>query len=83
MSHHLSPGPYNPVEGKSALVCVTRNGVLRLLYQQRDGKWQEVTAEIEGSAIAVESSFTHASFAPDVGEIVKLIICDLDLTSTR
>lgn len=73
MSHHMSPGPYNPVEGKSALVCLTRSGVLRLLFQQRDGKWQETNVEIEGPAIAVESSFTHASFAPNVGKVLSSI----------
>jgi mediator of RNA polymerase II transcription subunit 16, fungi type len=74
MSHHLSPGPYNPVEGKSALVCLTRSGVLRLLFQQRDGKWLETTAEIEASASAVESTFTHASFAPDVGKNDRYVV---------
>jgi mediator of RNA polymerase II transcription subunit 16 len=72
MSHHLSPGPYNPVEGKSALICVTKSGVLRLLYQQRDrdSRWLETTAELEVSGSAIESSITHASFAPDVGESI-------------
>jgi mediator of RNA polymerase II transcription subunit 16 len=76
MSHHLSPGPYNPFEGKSALVCLTRSGVLRLLYQQKDGKWLETNTdiEVEGPAIAVESSFTHASFAPDVGKTIGLVV---------
>lgn len=83
MSHHLSPGPYNPVEGKSALVCLTRSGVLRLLFQWRDGKWQETNIDIEGSASAVESSFTHASFAPD-GEsnCDQSRICRIDLEQT-
>lgn len=83
MSHHLSTGPYNPVEGKSALVCLTRSGVLRLLFQQQDGKWQDTSVEIEGPAIAVESSFTHASFAPDVGKVVRSGFSCLDLISVR
>ncbi|TID21520.1 mediator of rna polymerase ii transcription subunit 16 [Venturia nashicola] len=72
MSHHMSPGPYNPIEGKSALVCLTRSGMLRLLFQQRDGKWHETNVEIEGPAIAVESSFTHASFAPNADKSLLL-----------
>jgi mediator of RNA polymerase II transcription subunit 16 len=74
MSHHLSPGPYNPVEGKSALICLTKGGVLRLLYQQRDSRWLETTTELEESGTAIESTFTHASFAPDIGKVHYL--CD-------
>jgi mediator of RNA polymerase II transcription subunit 16 len=68
MSQHDSLGPHNPVEAKSALICLSKSGTLRLLYQQRDGRWLETTTEVGDSGAAVESSFTHASFAPDVGE---------------
>ncbi|QDS74407.1 hypothetical protein FKW77_005772 [Venturia effusa] len=71
-TQHMSTGPYNPAEGKSALVCLTRSGVLRLLFQQRDGKWHETNTDIEGPAIAVESSFTHASFAPNVSGALRV-----------
>jgi mediator of RNA polymerase II transcription subunit 16 len=73
MSHHLSAGPYNPVEGKSALICLTKSGVLRLLYQRRDSRWLETTTELEETGSAIDSSFTHASFAPDVGK-TRLIL---------
>lgn len=83
MSHHLSPGPYNPVEGKSALVCLTRSGVLRLLYQHRDGRWNETTADLEDSASTIDYSFTHASFAPDAGKFRRLHDLVLKLTLNR
>jgi mediator of RNA polymerase II transcription subunit 16 len=72
MSQHDSLGPHNPVEGKSALVCLSKSGMLRLLYQQRDGRWLETSTEVGDSGSAVESSFTHASFAPDVGKIIVI-----------
>ncbi|KAF2401203.1 hypothetical protein EJ06DRAFT_581391 [Trichodelitschia bisporula] len=76
MSHHLSPGPYNPVDGKSALICLNRSGVLRLVYQQRDNTWLETTEELEEPPVGVGNSFTHASFAPDVDNSLLLATYD-------
>ncbi|KAF2842252.1 hypothetical protein M501DRAFT_998516 [Patellaria atrata CBS 101060] len=61
MSHHLPAGPHNPVQNRSALVCVTRSGTVRLLYQQVDGQWLETVTELENITTASET-LTHASF---------------------
>lgn len=71
-THHLSPGPYNPFEGKSALICLSRNGLLRLLYQQRNSSWTETSYQLEDASSAVSYSFTHASFAPDNGKLLQM-----------
>ncbi|KAF2430482.1 hypothetical protein EJ08DRAFT_235033 [Tothia fuscella] len=73
VSSQDSYGPHNPVEGKSALICLSKSGALRLLYQQRDGSWLETATELEDSSSAIESSFTHASFAPDVDNSLLLV----------
>jgi hypothetical protein len=64
---HLTPGPHNPLETKSALVCLTRKGTVRLLWQARSNTWSDVSVELGDAASAVEYSFTHAAFAPDNG----------------
>jgi mediator of RNA polymerase II transcription subunit 16 len=55
------------MEGKSALICLTRNGSLRLLHQVKGTAWSEVTVELDDAAFAAEYLFTHAAFAPDQG----------------
>ncbi len=68
MSQHVSSGPSHPQEGKSAVVYVTRNAVLRLLYQQFDGRWAEASTELE-SLTTARGSYTHAAFGADNGEL--------------
>jgi mediator of RNA polymerase II transcription subunit 16 len=60
----VSSGPSFPNPQKAALLCVTTNGLLRLLWPQNDGKWYETTAEIE-SVISSEDLITHASICAD------------------
>jgi mediator of RNA polymerase II transcription subunit 16 len=66
MAQAVSFGPCHPNPSKSALVCLTVNGVLRLLWPQSDGKWNETTHEIE-SIVSSNDLITHASICADKG----------------
>ncbi|KAI9840028.1 MAG: hypothetical protein M1819_000220 [Sarea resinae] len=59
------PGTHHPAN-KSALVAVTRDGTLRLLYQlpAPDSSWQEVNTELE-SIGSSKDLLTHASICSD------------------
>jgi hypothetical protein len=60
-------GPYNAVENRSAILCVTKNGNMRLLYQNRDVHWMEQSTALEESPPSIDRSITHAAFAPQSG----------------
>jgi mediator of RNA polymerase II transcription subunit 16 len=64
MAQTVSFGPCYPHPQKSALICLTTNGVLRLLWPQNDGKWNESTSEIE-SVVSSNDLITHASICAD------------------
>lgn len=64
VSPAIAFGPCFPNPQKSALICVTANGLLRLLWPQHDGKWQESTSEIE-SIVSSDDLITHASICAD------------------
>ena len=67
LSSHKRLEPSNPLDGKSALLLVTMNGLVRLLYQQADGRWNEVTADLEFVSSTLDC-FTHAALGCDRGE---------------
>ncbi|KAJ5893975.1 Mediator complex subunit Med16 [Penicillium taxi] len=52
-------GPFN-VANKGALVCVTRAGQIRLLYQHPDSRWAELPAELKNTLYS-DRILTHAS----------------------
>jgi hypothetical protein len=51
------------MDAKNALLTVSRGGLLRLFYEQRDGSWLDVAAELETPPTQVDATLTHASFA--------------------
>ncbi|KAI0484923.1 RNA polymerase II mediator complex subunit Sin4 [Xylariaceae sp. FL0804] len=57
-------GPYHPNPTRSALVCVTTNGLLKLFWNQFDGKPEESTLELEGVTSA-DDLVTHAAMCAD------------------
>jgi hypothetical protein len=57
-------GPCHPNPMKSALVCLTTNGILRLLWPQTDGKWYETTSEVE-SIVSSNDLITHATICAE------------------
>lgn len=64
-NHMAQPafGPSHPHPGRSALVCVTTNGLLRLFYQI-SSRHEETALELE-SVTAADDLITHASFCCD------------------
>lgn len=60
-------GPFHPMNGKSAFVCVTTNGVLRIIFPQPTSKYSEAHTELE-SVISSDDLITHASICPDKSE---------------
>ncbi|KAJ5107443.1 Mediator complex subunit Med16 [Penicillium angulare] len=52
-------GPFHPAN-KNALVCVTRAGQIRLMYQNPDSKWTELPAELKNTGYS-DRMLTHAS----------------------
>ena len=87
-------GPRNPYQQmnnpqKSAFVAVTKSGIIRVLYQDQNNRWQDFKSESE--AIASPSELlSHATMcpekivenkSPDKGECTHLY-CETPLTST-
>ncbi|KAL2817830.1 mediator complex, subunit Med16 [Aspergillus granulosus] len=52
-------GPFHPA-GKAALLCITRSGVMKLLYQNPDNRWTEITAELKNTSYS-DRLLTHAA----------------------
>ncbi|KAK2624763.1 hypothetical protein QTJ16_005956 [Diplocarpon rosae] len=57
-------GPCHPVHSKSAFVCVTTNGLLRVLLPLANNKWHESHTELE-SIVSSDDLITHAAICPD------------------
>lgn len=62
-------GPRNPYQQvnspqKAALVAVTRSGMIRVLYQGQDNRWQDFKSESENIASPSEL-LTHATMCPE------------------
>ena len=49
------------------MFMVTMNGLLRLLYQQADGRWNEIKVDLEPVSTS-QDCLTHAAFGCDSGE---------------
>lgn len=58
-------GPHNPNQ-KPALVAVTRGGMIRLMFQEKNLRWQDVTTELD--SISTSSGLlSHAAMTADKG----------------
>lgn len=64
-------GPFHPAN-RSALVCVTRTGQIRLLYQNPDNRWAEISAELKTSGHS-DSILTHAGLVAVQGKLPRLV----------
>ncbi|KAH8697294.1 putative RNA polymerase II mediator complex subunit Sin4 [Talaromyces proteolyticus] len=53
-------GPFHP-GGKPALACVTRVGTIKLIYQNPDNRWAEISAELKTTSQS-DRILTHAAF---------------------
>lgn len=68
LSSHKRLDPSNPLDGKSAMFMVTMNGSLRLLFQQVDGRWNEVKSDLE-LVSSSQDCLTHAAIGCDSGKL--------------
>ncbi|KAI1817793.1 RNA polymerase II mediator complex subunit Sin4 [Poronia punctata] len=57
-------GPSHPNPMKSAFVCITTNGLLKLFWSQNNNKTEETTLELE-SATSADDLITHAAVCSD------------------
>ncbi|KAI2790102.1 Mediator of RNA polymerase II transcription subunit 16 [Penicillium oxalicum] len=60
--------PSHPA-GKSSLITVTRAGQIRLMYQNINGKWAEVPAELKNTGYS-DRLLTHAAMVATQGTIL-------------
>lgn len=58
-------GPFHPAN-KGALICVTRAGQIRLIYQNPDSKWAELPAELKNTGYS-DRLLTHAALVATQG----------------
>lgn len=61
-----SQGPSYPNPQRSALVTLSTNGLLKLLYYQADRKWHEASLEIK-SIVSSDELIMHATICADKG----------------
>ncbi|CAL5871048.1 uncharacterized protein PFLUO_LOCUS5292 [Penicillium psychrofluorescens] len=54
-------GPFHPAN-KGGLLCVTRAGQIKLIYQNPDSKWAELPAELKNTGYS-DRLLTHAAMA--------------------
>ena len=66
---HMGPIP-PPLPGtQSIMVCVTANGLIRLLWPSANGRWSETHTELE-SIVSSEDLITHAAVCLDKSTLV-------------
>jgi len=63
-------GPFHPILNKVAAIGITRGGTVKMWYQDGQGRYQEVTTELEGFA-SLDDLFSHASISCSKGEPSK------------
>lgn len=61
-------GPFHPVN-KAGLVCVTRSGTIRLLYQNPDSRWAEISTELKNTGYS-DRLLTHAALVSTQGGVL-------------
>ncbi|KAI1386709.1 RNA polymerase II mediator complex subunit Sin4 [Hypoxylon trugodes] len=64
MTPIISTGPWHPHPNKSALICITKMGVLKMFWGQSNGKIEQTTLELENIGI-VDDMITHAAICSD------------------
>ncbi|KAL8295215.1 hypothetical protein RB600_000950 [Gaeumannomyces tritici] len=63
-SYKPAIGPSHPNPSKSAFVCITAGGTLKMFYSQPNNKIQETSLELENIG-GSDDLITHASICPD------------------
>lgn len=68
-------GPLHPVPTQSAFLCLTINGVFRILFPEQKGSWHEARLELE-SIVSSDDLITHAAFCNERGTTCAHLYCD-------
>jgi mediator of RNA polymerase II transcription subunit 16, fungi type len=63
-------GAHHPIDNKQAMLCVTRSGTIRLLYQFDDG-WLETAVDMETIG-STKHALTHADILAENGESSRI-----------
>jgi mediator of RNA polymerase II transcription subunit 16 len=66
----------HPVDSKTSLIYLKRHGELKLRFQQNDGSWQEVSAQL-GPITSTKEPYTHAAFASNNDSTLLLAAYDV------
>ncbi|EEH45765.2 uncharacterized protein PADG_01915 [Paracoccidioides brasiliensis Pb18] len=70
-AHRRRPlGPLHPVN-KSGLVLVTKSGHIKIIYQNPDMRWAEISAELTSIGYS-DGILTHAAMAPAEGSGISI-----------
>ena len=64
-------GPFHPAN-KAALACVTRSGLIKLLYQNPDSRWTEISAELKNTGYS-DRLLTHAAMVATQGILHRFL----------
>ncbi|KAI2621233.1 RNA polymerase II mediator complex subunit Sin4 [Hypoxylon sp. NC1633] len=64
MTPVISTGPFHPLPGKSALICITETGTLKMFWGQSSNKIEETTLELENPTLG-DDAITHAAVCSD------------------
>ncbi|GCB22497.1 mediator of RNA polymerase II transcription subunit 16 [Aspergillus awamori] len=52
-------GPFHPAN-KAALLCITRSGSMKLLYQNPDGRWDDISVDLKSTSYS-DRLLSHAA----------------------
>lgn len=63
------PRVHHPVDGRNALLSVTRRGTLMLMYQQEGGRWYGITHEMDHIE-STDELISHASFCEQDDKVI-------------
>ncbi|KAF3764967.1 hypothetical protein M406DRAFT_258748 [Cryphonectria parasitica EP155] len=71
-TYNQTIGPWHPNPQKSALVCVTASGLLKLFFSQNNNQLQEIHLEME-SVASSDDLITHASICSERGKLLIVL----------
>lgn len=72
MTPIISTGPWHPHPNKSALVCITTSGLLKMFWGQNNGTVHETTLELESMTLE-DDLISHASVCSDRSKLPRTI----------
>lgn len=68
--------PIGPVNGNTtALLCVTRKGIIRICTQQRNARFHDIAFELD-DVVRSGDILTHAAFANEKGNLSFFVVTE-------